>query len=396
MRIAKIETVHCDAGWRNYSFVKVTTESGVTGWGEFLEAIRSPGLDVTIQGLSRRIIGQDVRAHERIMAELYCQTRTKAGGMIGEAMGALENALMDTKARVLGVPCYELLGGKIRDRIPVYWSHCCTFRVERPEWYGEVNTLDDVRAAGREVRERGFNGLKTNVFRELDGKITGWAPGFGNPYEPDLNVSRKVLDGLHEFLVALREGTGPDIDIKLDLNFHCKTEGFLQILRRIQDLDMSWIEIDSYNAPALAYIRDQSPFPIASCEALIGPRAFLPFFKAQAMDVAIIDVVWNGAWNSLKTAMMAEAFETNVAVHNLYSHHSTMMNAQFLAAVPNMAIMEIDIDRIPWDDELFDISPTFEDGCLIVPDGPGWGIVPNEEAMAARPAKRLNFALQDA
>ena len=96
-------------------------------------------------------------------------------------------------------------------------------------------------------------------------------------------------------------------------------------------------------------IRSQSRHPIASCETLIGLQQFLPFFREQAVDVAIIDTPWNGVWQSLKIAAAAEAYETNVACHNFYGHLCTMMNAHFSAAVPNMRIMETDIDRVAWD-----------------------------------------------
>ena len=96
-----------------------------------------------------------------------------------------------------------------------------------------------------------------------------------------------------------------------------------------------------------------SPHPISSCETLLGLREFLPYFREQAMDVAIIDTPWNGVWQSMKIAAAAEAHEVNVAPHNFYGHLCTMMNAHFAAAVPNLRIMETDIDRLAWDDELF-------------------------------------------
>src|SRR3546814_4191885 len=91
----------------------------------------------------------------------------------------------------------------------------------------------------------------------------------------------------------------------LDLNFNAKTEGYLKILREIADLDMFWIEIDSYNPQALAYIRSHSHHPISSCETLLGLREFLPYFAHQSMDVANIDAEWNGARQSMKNAAAA-------------------------------------------------------------------------------------------
>src|SRR5215510_2095265 len=111
-RATSLEILACDAGWRNYHFVKLTTEDGIVGWSEFDEGFGSPGVGAAIQRLSTRVVGQDVFQHERIYAELYASTRPAAGGVVALAMGAIENALLDAKAKLLGVPCYELLGGK--------------------------------------------------------------------------------------------------------------------------------------------------------------------------------------------------------------------------------------------------------------------------------------------
>jgi galactonate dehydratase len=388
MKVTGIETLHCDAGWRNYSFVKLTTDQGIVGWSEFDEGFGSPGVGTVIGQLAERVVGQEVGAHERVYTELYCITRPAAGGVVAEAMGAIENALLDAKAKHLGVPCYELLGGKLRDRIRLYWSHCATWRINHPTWYKPAITdLDGVKAIGREVRDKGFGALKTNIFIYEDGKPQGWRPGFGRPFYPELNVDKTVLKNLRMHLEAIDDGAGPDVDLLLDLNFNAKTEGYLKILRAIADFDMFWVEIDSYSAEALGYIRRASPHPISSCETLFGLREFMPYFREQAMDTAIIDTVWNGTWQSMKIAAAAEAHEVNVAPHNFYGHLCTMMSAHFAAAVPNLRIMEIDIDRLAWDHELFTHVPQIEHGHLIVPDRPGWGTEPSEEGLRAHPAK---------
>jgi L-alanine-DL-glutamate epimerase-like enolase superfamily enzyme len=385
-QVTELKTLSCSAAWRNYYFVKVTTADGVVGWSEFDEGFGSPGVGAVIETLARRVVGQSAMDHERIREELMAVTRPGAGGVVGQALGAIENALLDAKAKTLGVPCYELLGGKMRDRLRVYWSHCVTWRASRrPHYQPEITDVEGVRALAREVRERGFTGLKTNIYRYENGQIKGWAPGFGNPNLPALNMERNIAQGVREHLQIMREAAGPDTDILLDLNFNAKTEGYLKVLRAIEDLDMFWVEIDTRDPKALAYIRSQSRHPIASCETLIGVQQFMPFFREQAIDVAIVDTPWNGVWQSMKIAAAAEAHEINVACHNFYGHLCTMMNAHFCAAVPNLRIMEVDIDRIAWDHEIFTHVPQYEAGHLVMPDRPGWGTEPNEAAMAAYP-----------
>lgn len=385
-RITELVTLSCSASWRNYYFVKLTTDDGIVGWSEFDEGFGSPGVGAVIEHLAPRVLGQSVMQHERIREELRCVTRPGSGGVVGQALGAIENALLDAKAKTLGVPCYDLLGGKIRDRLPAYWSHCVTWRASRrPHYQPEITDADGVRAMVREIRDSGFSGLKTNIYRYEGEKIAGWGAGFGNPFRPELNIDRKVLKGVREHLEIIRDAAGPDMDILIDLNFNAKTEGYLKILREISDLDISWVELDTLNPQALAYLRSQSRHPIASCETLIGLQQFLPFLREQALDVAIVDTPWNGAWQSMKIAAAADAHDVNVASHNFASHLCTMMNAHFCAAIPNLRIMEVDIERIAWDHELFTHLPAYEDGHLLVPDRPGWGTEPIEEVLREYP-----------
>ena len=107
MKVAGLEVLRCDAGWRNYHFLKLTTDSGIVGWSEFDEGFGSPGISAVIERLSPRVVGQKVFDHERIYAELYCLTRPAAGGVVAEGLGAIENALLDAKAKALrrAVPC---------------------------------------------------------------------------------------------------------------------------------------------------------------------------------------------------------------------------------------------------------------------------------------------------
>ena len=392
MKVRSIETRHCDAGWRNYHFVKLTTEDGVVGWSEYDEHQGAIGVSAVVEKLAPMVIGERVHDIERTRERLHARARQSMSGVMAMGIGAIENALLDAKAKTLGVPCHDLLGGKVRDRVRVYWSHCGTWRIARPDFYPPaITTLDGVRALGREVRERGFTGLKTNIFDftavPSGGSVRGWSPGFGRPYAPDRNVEGNIARALRSHLEAFREGAGEAMDILLDLNYNANSEGYRRILRSLADFDLFWVEIDTEHPEALADVRAMSPHTIASCESLITLPAFLPYFRLRAMDVAIIDVVWNGVWQSVKIAACAAAHQVNVAPHNYYGHLASMMAAHFCAATPNLRIMETDIDRIPWDAELFTAEPDIEDGHLRLPDTPGWGIEPVEEALARHPPK---------
>jgi len=397
MKIAQIESLHADAGWRTYDFLKITTDDGLVGWSEYNESFGGRGVSAIIAGLVPSLIGKDARAYEAQVALMYALRRQASGGAVQQAIGAIENALLDVKARALGIPVYELLGGPVRDRIRLYWSHCGTYRVS---WWESmklpaVRTLDDVVTLGKEVKARGYTGLKTNVLLLEDGDSRGprgHVPGFarGDSF-PELNPERYALDAIRDQLAAFREGAGPGMDIMVDLNFNYKTEGYLQMARAMEPFNLFWVEMDTRDPKALHYIRSHTTVPIASCECLFGRKDYRPYFEQQSMDVAIIDVPWNGLAESVKIASMADTYEVNIAPHNFYSHLATMMSAHLAAVAPNLRIMEIDPDYIPWQDEFVTVKPTIKDGYLELPTGPGWGTEINEEAVRAHPPKDAGY-----
>src|SRR4051812_39365514 len=196
MRIEAVEDIHADAGWRTLSFLKVTTDEGLVGWSEFAEGRSVPGLTGVIRKLSGHLIGQDPRQVGQISSRLYAFTRTATGGMVSQAIAALENACLDVKAKALGVPVYELLGGAVRQRLPIYWSHCGTLRTRHPDLFGSapLRSLDDVKALGREVAERRIPALKTNILLFEKGKVGNYQSGFGSgPGHPELNLTPALL-----------------------------------------------------------------------------------------------------------------------------------------------------------------------------------------------------------
>jgi L-alanine-DL-glutamate epimerase-like enolase superfamily enzyme len=186
-------------------------------------------------------------------------------------------------------------------------------------------------------------------------------------------------------MTAFREGAGRHAELMLDLNFNFKPEGYLKLLRALEPVGLAWAEIDLYDPAALARIRQAVATPIASGESLFGRRAYRPFLEAGAMDVAIIDVLWNGLIEAYKIAAMADAFEVNVAPHNFYGPLAMLISGHFCAMVPNFRIMELDVDEVPWINDFVTAPPRIESGSLLVPMAPGWGAEVNEEAVRAHP-----------
>jgi len=395
MKIVKLEDFHADGGWDTYSFLKITTDEGLVGWSEFNES-RRRGMMAVIQGLGATLIGQDPTAIARIEAALHATSRPTAGGLSSHAIAAIVNACLDIKGKALGVPVYELLGGAVRDRMPVYWSRCGVLRARCAELFDgavidrpAVRTLDDLKAAAREARERGFKAAKTNLllFDAKGGRQ--FAPGMSGSGRghPELNLDDDILDALVAQLSALREGGGSGLRLLLDLNFNYKPEGLRRIAKAVEPFNLLWLEMDVHEPRALSLIRQSTTTPIGSLETILGRRSLKPYLESHSVDVAIIDAQWNGLTESVKMAAMADAYEVNVASHNFNGPLANIMSAHFCAAIPNFRIMEFDVDEVPWKSKLLTNPYTIESGELVVPSGPGWGTVVNEAVVRAHPAK---------
>jgi galactonate dehydratase len=386
MKVERLETLFCDAGWRPWIFLKATTDDGAVGWAEITDSHGSPrGLAGIVDDLAPLVVGRDARAVESIYWDLYRATRQSPGGVIQKAIGGIENALLDLKAKALDVPVYELFGGPTRDSVEIYWSHCGTTRARAWEVTGtqKLASYEDVTAMGREVVERGFRAFKTNIVVPGDDPQVLMSGFQGKNL--DRNPSPELEDALVQLLEAFHEGTEGRAEPIVDLNFNLTAEGVLRVARRVEDFDLMWLEVDSFDPESLAGVRGGTTIPICSGENLYTNRGFRPFLETGALDVASVDVIWNGFHQAKKIADLAETFEVNCAPHNYYSHLATFISAQWCAAIPNVRILEVDVDDVPWREELTTAVPEIADGRLAIPSGPGWGADVNEDVLREHP-----------
>ncbi len=212
MKIARVEALHCDGGWRPWTFVRVETDDGLVGWGECSDN-RSPyGIAGSVQDLTPLLIGQDPRPVERLYWDMLRATRQNLGGVSHKAMAGIELALWDIKAKALGVPVYELFGGPMRDRMRLYWSHCGTTRARLGHVLGTppLRTYADITALGKEVVARGFTALKTNMVIPGD-PATVYFPGFASGINStDGAPTVEILDAIERLIGTFRDAVGPE------------------------------------------------------------------------------------------------------------------------------------------------------------------------------------------
>ena len=392
MKITNIETFIVDAGWRPWIFVRVDTDAGISGWGECSDG-RSPyGVTGTVRDLTPLLIGKDPRAYEMRFWDMLRGTRQSPGGIAAKAIAGVELALIDIKARALGISVVELFGGPTRERVRVYWSHCGTSRARNSDLLNTppLRTMDDIAALGREVVARGYTALKTNIVIPGDPASVYFGGFGGDPGTTDGVVSRQMLRHIETLIGTFRDAVGPDVDINLDLNFNFKPESCMRIARVLEQFDLLWLEIDMYEPDAIRQIKDATSTKICTGENLFYMREFIPYFQARSADVFMIDVPWNGFAQSKKVGDLAEAYQLNVAPHNYYSHLSTCISASLCAVLPNVRIMEIDVDDVPWREEMVTNVPHIENGYLTIPSGPGWGIEMVEDVLKAHPWDKGN------
>ena len=392
MKITAIEDLHADGGWRTLSFLKITTDTGLIGWSEFSEGSAAPGLTGVILKLGQSLLGSDPRQINLIHAKLFAVTRIFSGGLIAQAIAALENACLDLKAKELNVPMHQLFGGALRKTLPIYWSQCGTLRSRFAPVFdaAPLRSLDDIVTLGQEAKARGFKALKTNILSFENGICSNYRPGFGiGTGFPELNLDDKLLATIVELLAAFEQGAGKDVKLALDLNFHFKPEGAKRIARALERFNLMWLEVDIQDPKALAEVKQSTTTRISSLETLLGRQALRPYLEANAADVAIIDPQWNGLLESTKMATMAESYEINVASHNYHGQLSSLMGAHFSAATSNFSIMEYVVDEAAFTREYMTHPIQIVDGEIVLPEGPGWGSDINEEAVRARPVKLL-------
>ena len=313
--------------------------------------------------------------------DMFRITRQSPGGIAAKAIPGLDCSFLDIKAKALGISVTELFGGPTRDKVRVYWSHCGGPRVVHHDILGvpPIDSWESITALGHEVRDRGFTALKANIL--LPGQKALFGGGFsGPPGTTDQIAPKWLMPHIEKLIGTFRDAVGDDIDICLDINFHFKTEGALRIAKVLEQFDMLWLEVDMYDPKSLRQIKDSTTTRICTGENLYFMHDYIPYFENHSADMFMIDVAWNGLTQSKKIGDLAEVYQ-----HNYNSHLSSFVCASLCATLPNVRIMEIDVDDVPWREELTTAVPEIIDGYMTVPAGPGWGADVIEEVALAHP-----------
>ena len=394
MKITSVETFVVDAGWRPWLFGESGyRRGGWWGYGECSDcwSPQPHGIVGTIKDLTPLLLGQDPRPYERRVWDLLYSTRQSPGGIAAKAIAGIECALVDITAKALGISVVELFGG------PDARAHPSLLV---PLWHDQ-STLTPIMSVRRRSTHwptsRNWGGRWCSAVLRPSRRTwssrassrrrgsASW-PALGSEVQgTDQIVTMPLLRHIERLIGTFRDAVGPDVDINLDLNFLFKPESATRIAQVVEQFDLLWLEVDMYDPAGIRQIKEATTTKICTGENLFHPREYLPYFEQRAADVFMVDVPWNGFSQSKRIGNLAELYQYNVAPHNYYSHLATFVAASLCAVLPNVRIMEVDVDDVPWKDELVTNRPEIVNGAMTVPTGSGWGTDLNEDVARAHP-----------
>jgi galactonate dehydratase len=374
MKIVEIKIYRVSIGGRNPVLVQVFTDTGLSGVGEAAVAYGTgaPAAAAMVKELAEDfVLGKDPFAIEALWSEMYDHTFWAKGGgsIIFAGISAIEQALWDIKGKALGVPVYELLGGKIRDRVRVYangWS----FRSTTPSEFA--------RAAERVVKD-GYTALKlyplATPLLDAHGHIR---------HVPRRSIDRPAEDLAIARVKAVRKAVGPKIDLMLDVSAELTTDAIIRFARKVEEQDILFLEepVDPSDPEALKKVSEHVPMPIALGERLYTRYGFRRILELHAADVLQPDIGnTGGILEAKKIAAMAEVYNMRIQPHNCASPVSTAAALQLDACIPNFLIQELYPYRIPEHFQIVDHAPELDvkDSFLPIPSRPGLGIELVEE-----------------
>jgi galactonate dehydratase len=354
MKIGKIETFYVQPRWL---FVRIESDDGAVGWGEASLEGHAEAVDGAFEALRDRFVGTDPYCIEDIWQVGYRSGFYRGGPVLMSALAGLEQALWDLKGRSLNLPVWEMLGGRVRDKIRAY------------AWIGG-DRPSEIAEAAKARRGQGFSAIKMNATPEMD-----W---IGTP---------KLFDEVVDRVKAAQEA---GVDVGLDFHGRVHRPLAKQLAKVLEPLGLLFIEepLLSENPEGLRQIAAVTSIPIALGERLFSRWDFKPFFETGAVDIIQPDLSHAGGILEVrKIAAMAEAYDIAVAPHCPLGPLALASCLQIAACSPNVAIQEMSLgihynvgaDLFSYCRDKQQLTP--EGGYLAIPTGPGLGVDIDEGAV---------------
>jgi len=357
----------------NWTLLRITADNGMTGIGESTNWPGSPLVYHAARHLGECIIGLDPRRIDYIWTKLYRDLNWLGPtGVMLCALSGIDMALLDLKAKLLGVPCYELLGGAFRKEILLYANYWFVSGGHNP---------DDYARQAQQVVKQGFTALKFDPFAH-----TNYL--YGDNLSSNLTLTVEQEDLAYEVCKAVREAVGPNVQMAIETHAMLSLPTAVRMAERLSPLGMMWYEepVGPESANTLKAFRERATVPICVGERHYTRWGFRPVLEQQLVDYIMPDITRCGGPNELRRiAAQAETYGVPVAPHNPNGPLSTLASAHVCAAIPNFFRQEFMFTDVPWRDTVISRPLNVRNGYLYLDDTPGLGVELVDAELAAHP-----------
>jgi galactonate dehydratase len=359
-RITGIRTVIVGAGWRNYVYVLLDTNTGLTGLGEASLGGQTAAVLGALKDLEPLLIGADPFRIEHIWQQAFRHAFWRGGVTFLSALAGVEVALWDIKGQALGVPIHTLLGGRVRDRVRAY--------ANGPR--GE--TAEELAASAAVLVDQGFTGMKMAPFGATE-----------------TLASPRVIDEAVAMVAAVRETVGPEVELMIDAHGRLSPAMAARAAEALAPQGIMFLEEPTLpeHIPSLTRLARTSPVPIAVGERHYTRWDFREMLAARTIGVVQPDIIQSGGiGEARKIGALAEMHFVSIAPHNPWSWVNTVASLHLDAVLPNFLIQEVITEPEPWKDEVVRQAPALDaDGFFAIPTSPGLGIELDLEAARRYP-----------
>ncbi|MHC4445840.1 MAG: mandelate racemase/muconate lactonizing enzyme family protein [Planctomycetota bacterium] len=368
MKITKLETFLTNAGFRNYLFVRLTTDSGLTGLGEASLEWQEKTVETIIhEWVEDRVLGTDPFDIETVIGNMI-RDQYQGGSTIMTAISGIEVAMWDIIGKACGQPVYKLLGGQAHQRVPAYANG----------WYGGARTMENYAQTAAEAVARGYQGLKFDPFG------TAWK-----------NMSKDEMDEAESLVAAVRTAVGDRIDLIIEAHGRLSVDCAIAMGRRLDKYGIAFYEepVTPNSLDLLKQVKDALPFPIAAGERLYTLEDFYRFTAMRAGDILQPDICHcGGLMAGKKITAMAQPQDITISPHVSVGPVALCAALHFDWSTPNFLIQENFAEYdVPWrNDFVFGWNP-IRNGEFALPEEPGLGLELNTEVCANHPYQKCTF-----
>ena len=361
MKVTNIKTFVVDCFRTNWVFVKVYTDEGIDGVGEATLEYKEKALLGAIEHIKEYLVGKNPLEIEKHWMHIYRDAYWRGGAVLMSALSAVETALWDILGKSLNTPLYQLLGGKVNDKVRIYVNG----------WFAGAKTPKEFGDKAKIAVQRGVTAMK-------------WDP-FGKSY---MNISNNDLTTALECIDEVRKAVGNEVDLLIEGHGRFNVPTAVKIAKEIEQFKPMFFEepVPPDNLDALKEVKMRSNVSISAGERLYTRWDYNEMFSKKAADYIQPDISHAGGIMELKKiAAAAEAHYIPFAPHNPSGPVANAATLQLAACSPNFEILEIMYSDVDWRKDVTNENLKYEDGYIYIGDKPGIGIEINEEECLKHP-----------